>query len=253
MKFGKPSKSLESYYDNRRKDQEMLEQMVMPGDFELDKKSMSKKELGKKVREEYPLYFLEMNSRQDAFIRVKNEFGRTPNRRLFEAGNKEGKTFSGISEDLAHAMGFRPWLKKDDPDYKINIKTPNIGMIGCETHKHSVAEKIEPLLRWMTPKVCLPVFKPGPTGVLTKLVLTNDAWGKKLGSIIYIRSYDEEAASYEGIDFDWIHWDEPPPEAVFKAAERGKVVTNAPSWFTMTPLKEAWIHSMLSMRAAIVI
>ena len=237
----------------RRKDQELLEQMVMPEDFAADKAKLTKAELDAKIREEYPFYFMEMNSKQDVFVRVKNEFGRTPKRRIFESGNKVGKSQFGMAEDLAHSMGFRAWLKKDDPDYKIDIKTPNIGMIGCETYKHSVAEKIEPVLRWMTPKTCLPVFKPGPTGVLSKLTLTNDAWGKKLGSIIYIRSYDEEPSSFEGIDYNWIHWDEPPPEDIFKAAERGKVVTNAPSWFTMTPLKEAWLYSMLSMRAATVV
>ena len=237
----------------RRKDQELLEQMVMPEDFAADKAKLTKAELDAKIKAEYPLYFLEMNSRQDVFVRVKNEFARTPKRRLFEAGNKQGKTYAGCAEDLAHGMGFRPWLKPEDPDHKIEIKRPNIGMIGCETHKHSVAEKIEPLLRWLTPKVCLPVFKPGPTGVLSKLTLTNDALGKKLGSIIYIRSYDEEPASFEGIDYDWIHWDEPPPEDIFKAAERGKVVTNAPSWFTMTPLKEPWIYDMLTLRAATVV
>ena len=238
---------------SRRKDQELLETMVMPDDFGKMSAGITKAELDARIREEYPFYFLEMNSRQDVFVRVKNRFGRTPKRRLFEAGNKEGKTYAGLAEDLAHGMGFRGWLQKGDPDYRIDIKAPNIGMIGCETHKHSVAEKIEPMLRWLTPKVCLPVFKPGPTGVLSVLTLTNDYLRKKSGSKLHIRSYHEEAKSFEGIDYDWIHWDEPPPEGVFKAAERGKVVTNAPSWFTMTPLKCPYLYDLLTCRAATVV
>lgn len=159
-------------------------------------------------------------------------------------------TWAGLAEDLAHMMGFRPWLKEDDPDFRIDIKVPNIGMIGCETYKHSVAEKIEPMLRFLTPSICQPVFKPGPTGVLNILTLPFDCFGKKCGSKVYLRSYDEQPSSFEGIDYDFLHWDEPPPLQIFQAAERGKVVTNAPSWFTMTPLKEAWIFEKLSNRAA---
>ncbi|MCP4597072.1 hypothetical protein, partial [Neptuniibacter sp.] len=55
---------------------------------------------------------------------------------------------------------------------------------------------------------------------------------------------------FEGIDVHWAHWDEPPPKAILQAAERGKVVTNAPSWFTMTPLKEAYIYDEYSLKAA---
>jgi phage terminase large subunit-like protein len=124
-------------------------------------------------------------------------------------------------------------------------------MLGCETYKHSVAEKIEPMLRWLVPSTCQPVFKPGPTGVLNILTLPFDAKGGKCGSKMHIRSYDEQASTYEGQDYDFQHWDEPPPEDILVAAERGKIVTNAPSWFTMTPLKSPFIFDRFSSRAAI--
>jgi len=217
-----------------------------------DFSKLSKAELDKKLKQEFPLFFLKMNDAQERFIRVKNIHGKTPKRRLFETGNKVGKTLMCLAEDIAHAIGYRCWLLPEDPDYKIDTKLPNIGMIGCETYKHSVAEKIEPLLRWMVPKSCQPVFKPGPTGVLNVVTLPYDAHGRKLGSKIFIRSYDEDPAAFEGIDFDgFIHWDEPPPEKILKAAERGKVVVNAPSWFSMTPLKEPYLYELFSSRAAI--
>jgi len=209
-------------------------------------------ELYKRIVQEFPLMFLEMLPSQERFIRVKNGSGRTPRRRLYEAGNKNGKSEIGVAEDLAHALGYRPWLDEDDPDYKIPIKVPNIGLVCGETVMHSIAEKIEPTFRRLAPKHAKPVWKPGPTGVLMKLTLTIDPkTGKKLGSQIYFRSYDQRPETFEGIDFDWIHWDEPPPEEHLKAAERGKVVTNAPSWFTMTPLKEPYIFDQFSSKAAI--
>ena len=211
----------------------------------------TKEELYQKVIDEYPLFFLELNDAQDRFVRCKNASSKTPKRRLFEAGNKVGKTFSGIAEDIAHAIGYRPWLNKDDPDYKIDIKVPNEGLIGCETMMHSVPEKIEPMLKLLIPKTCQPKFKPGPTGVCIRVTLPHGAEGEKCGSTIHIRSYDQRPDTFEGIDFHFIHWDEPPPESVFKAAERGKMVTNAPSWFTLTPLKEPYIYDQFSLKAGI--
>ena len=229
----------------------MRRQKVVFTDDVGEKPPENREELKARIKRDYPLFFLEMNDAQNRFIRVKNSKGLTPKRRIFESANKVGKSLIGIAEDLAHMMGFRPWLNKDDPDYLIDVPVPNIGMIGCETYKHSVAEKIEPMLREYAPSTCQPIFKPGPTGVLNVLTLPFSAEGKKCGSKLFIRSYDEEPGAFEGIDFHWIHWDEPPPQKILVAAERGKVVTNAPSWFTMTPLKEPHIFENYSQRAAI--
>jgi phage terminase large subunit-like protein len=201
------------------------------------------------LKMELPLYFMTMNRAQRPFIRYKNKEGRTPKRRLLEHGNKAGKTRIGIAEDIAHAIGVRPWLGVDDPDYKVDVKLPNNGLIGCETMVHSVAEKIEPELRRLIPKHCNPVFKPGAQGTLMRVTIPNDLDGKKLGSVIHLRSYDQSPDDFEGLDYDWIHWDEPPPEKILNAAERGKIVTNAPSWFTMTPLKEPYIYDKYSLHA----
>lgn len=208
-------------------------------------------DLKEDLKKQFPLFFFKMNGAQDRFIRVKTVNGTTPRRRLFEAGNKCGKTEIGLLEDLAHMMGFRPWLLPEDPDYKIDIAVPNQGMLGCETYKHSVAEKIEPRLRFYVPEICQAQFKLGPQGVLNILTLTLDVHGNKCGSKLHIRSYDEQASSYEGQDYNFIHWDEPPPRDVWLAAERGKIVTNAPSIYTMTPLKEPWIYDELSLKASI--
>jgi len=198
---------------------------------------------------EYPLFFMEFNRAQQRVSDQRNVKGQTPRRLLFEAGNKVGKTEWGIAEDIAHAIGYRIWLEKDDPDYKIDIKVPNMGLIGCETMMHSVPEKIEPTLRRLIPKHCNPVFKLNPQGVVKTITIQNGFEGEKCGSVIHVRSYDQRPDTFEGIDFDWIHWDEPPPKDILQAAERGKIVTNAPSWFTMTPLKEPYIYDEFSLKS----
>ena len=197
------------------------------------------------------LMLMQMNRKQEEFIRIKNRFGRTPKRRFFTAGNKTGKTRIGIAEDIAYSMGYRPWLKKDDPDYKIAVKVPNQGLIGCETMLESVPGKIEPELRLLIPSYCtVPEdWKNGSQGVLKSVTLRYNFLGEPCGSVINIRSYNQEARTFEGIDYDWEHWDEPPNEDILQAAERGKITTNAPSWFTMTPILGAYIRNRFSMKA----
>ena len=53
---------------------------------------MDKAEATAQIKKEYPLFFLEENPSQEKFIHLKNMAGETPKRRLFEAGNKSGKT-----------------------------------------------------------------------------------------------------------------------------------------------------------------
>jgi hypothetical protein len=202
-----------------------------------------------KLEGDFPLFFLEMHDGQKKFVHMKNFKGEVPKRRLCESGNKWGKTEIGIAEDLAHSFGCRVWLDENDPDYRIPIRVPNVGLIGCETMAHSVNEKIWPTLKRLIPKTCRWRAKKNQAGSIQTVTLETDPFGNECGSEIYIRSYNEEPDSFEGIDYHWIHWDEPPPKDRLQAAERGKVAKNAPSWFTMTPLKEAYIYDEYSLKA----
>lgn len=202
-----------------------------------------------KVRAALKLKFLRCNRVQDDFVRIKNRHGRMPRTRLFEAGNQSGKTTIGVAEDVAHAMGFRPWLEKNDPDFYVRIKVPNVGMVGCEVAGQTLAQRIEPLFREFIPAHCEPEIDRYSDGAMKCLTLTYDYFGNKCGSKIHFRSYVQGADTFEGLIFDWMHWDEPPPQAVLNAAQRGKIAGNAPSWFTMTPLKEPYIYDIFSLNA----
>jgi len=202
-----------------------------------------------KVRTYLKLFYLEMIPTQEEFIRCKNNRGKTPKTRLFEAGNQSGKTTTGVAEDIAHAMGFRPWLDPNDRDYRINIRVPNQGIVGCEVAGQVLAQNIEPKFMSLIPEYCGVSITRYSDGSIKSLTLANDFNGKPCGSTIHFRSYVQPAESFEGILADWIHWDEPPPRAILNAAERGKMKTNAPSWLTMTPLKEPYIYDLFSLNA----
>ena len=220
-----------------------------PGYREKLKADLESGKLEAQIQETFPLGLLERTPVQEEFVRVRNRFGRMPKTRLLEMGNQSGKTMIGIAEDLAHAMGFRPWLAKDDPDYRIPIKVPNVGMVGCEVAGQTLAQRIEPLFFELIPKFCDKQVSRYSDGSLKSLMLRYDYNGQPCGSTIHFRSYVQPAESYEGLISNWIHFDEPPPRAILTAAGRGKMSTNAPWWFTMTPLKEPYIYDLFSLKA----
>ena len=151
-----------------------------------------------KVRQYVKLAFLKMNRAQEPFIRVKNKRGRMPRTRVFESGNQVGKTTIGVAEDIAHAMGFRPWLSKDDPDYKIPVRVPNNGIVGCEVAGQTLTQRIEPEFMSLIPKYCGVTVSRYSDGSIKSIHLANDFNGKPCGSMIHFRSYVQPAESYEG-------------------------------------------------------
>jgi phage terminase large subunit-like protein len=210
---------------------------------------IDKEQIAESIKKYLPLYYLQMIPTQERFIRVKNKYGRMPKTRLFEGANQSGKSQIGVADDIAHAMGFRPWLEKNDPDYRIPIQVPNTGLVGCEVAGQTLAQNIEPRFMKFIPAYCGAEKTRYSDGSIKSLYLPYDFHGDPCGSTIHFRSYVQPAESFEGIIAHWIHWDEPPPQAILNAAERGKMSTNAPSWLTMTPLKEAYIYDIFSLHA----
>lgn len=192
------------------------------------------------------------NRAQAPFHYSRNLKGEIPRNRLLQGSNKVGKTKSGSAEDVAHALGFRPWLGEDDPNRKINISVPNNGLILGETLTNSVDKKLVPDILMFIPTKCFgpkgveSCTKRNNQGVIVRINIPFMPDGqKRCGSQIYFGSYDQTSDIQEGIDWHWIHYDEPPDHENYIALERGKVAYDGRSWLTMTPLKEPWIHDTL--------
>lgn len=64
-------------------------------------------------------------------------------------------------------------------------------------------------------------------------------------------SYEQEAKLFESHDYDWAHFDEPPPRKIFIAVKRGLTDRLGPCWFTATPLKEAWVKREIIAKAGV--
>lgn len=200
-------------------------------------------------REEEGIRYYKPNRAQALFHYAINKDGGICRTRVLQGSNKVGKTCGGIVEDIAHALGYRPWLQEDDPNYKINVSVPNNGLILGETIVTSVDKKLSPeLLRWL-PKRCMYETRKNPQGVIVKVKIPYGIKGEKCGSTIHLGSYDQPPDTQEGIDWGWVHYDEPPPHENYIAVERGKIAGDARSWLTMTPLKEPWILDQIIERA----
>lgn len=183
------------------------------------------------------------HKKQDSFHRDKSAI------RIASGGNRSGKSTAGINEDVAHALGYRPWLKSDDPDYKVDVRVPNKGLICGESFQEQVKKVIVPKLLG-DPETGIPGAIPtheisdtkkNPQGVVTYIRFKN-------GSQIFLQSYDQPVDLFESADYDWFHGDEPPPRPIWVAVQRGLTDRRGRSWLTMTPLKEAWLYDELYSR-----
>lgn len=163
--------------------------------------------------------------------------------RVVQGGNRSGKSACGINEDVAHSLGYRYWLKDDDPYYKVDVRVPNTGLIVGESFSEQIEKVINAKLLGdpdkgipgAIPPRMIRGTKKNHTGVVTRISLTN-------GSKIFMQSYDQDADSFESADYDWIHYDEPPPREIWVATQRGLTDRLGRTWLTMTPIKEPWIY-----------
>ena len=169
--------------------------------------------------------------------------------RIMSAANRSGKSTAGINEDVAHSLGYRPWLPETDPHRKINIQVPNKGLICGETFGEQIDKVLVPKLLG-DPESRTPGALPtqelaqavkNQQGIINYIRLKN-------GSEIFLQSYDQKVDLFESADYAWAHLDEPPPRPIFVAIQRGLADRVGRWWITMTPLKEPWIYDELFSR-----
>lgn len=157
--------------------------------------------------------------------------------RLLVGGNRSGKSTEGIAEDIAYSVGFR------HDGSKLNIPPPpSKGIIMVKKRSLSVDQVVMAKLKSFVAKDWIESTKNGHDGFVERINWKN-------GSVTYIGSYYQESGAQEGLDWDWVHFDEPPPRPVWIAVRRGLVDRGGRAWFTMTPLNCPWIYNELYQKA----
>ena len=177
--------------------------------------------------------------------RKQSEFFASPAPiRLFQGGNRSGKTTAGVLEDVAHVLGYRPWLSRSDPMYKVNVRIPSHGRIVVPEFKEAAGKVMVPkLYEWVPPSIIAPGYpKKNQIGIET-------SWKFNNGSEFEIMTNEQDTKAFEGWAGDWAHYDEPLDRDKYIATQRGLVDHNGRSWFTLTPLSAAWIYDELVLKA----
>lgn len=169
---------------------------------------------------------------QDAFHRSSARI------RLFQGGNRSGKSTAGALEFVSFLLGYRPWLDRSDPNYHTPIKPPVIGRIICEDFKATASNVIIPKLREWLPPDQVKRTRRNQVGVEAEWELHN-------GSKFFIMTNEQDDSLFESSDIDVVWFDEPPRRPVFIGTWRGLTDRMGYCWLCMTPLKEPWIYDEL--------
>jgi phage terminase large subunit-like protein len=213
-----------------------------------------KEEIKRRKREESIRYYVVKpdgtisppHPNQDKFHRDKSL------RRVVLGGRRSGKSESGIREDVAHSLGYRPWLEEGDADRTIDIPIPNKGLIIGEKFEEQVKNVLVPKLLG-NPAMGIPGAIPlseidpkrppkkNSRGVVVDIFFRN-------GSTIHLQSYDQGMDAFQSADYHWAHPDEPPPRPIWVAIKGCLTDHNGRIWVTMTPLKEPYFYDEVVCR-----
>lgn len=148
--------------------------------------------------------------------------------RVFFGGNRSGKTTGGANECR--------WISEGTHPFK-TFRLPNKGCIVLQDFQTHAKDIMEPKIREWFPPGLIVSSETNSVGAIVKYRLRN-------GSTIDVKSHEQDLKVFEGSDYDWVWFDEPPPEAIFKALWRGLTDRRGIAWFTGTPLTEPWLYDV---------
>lgn len=140
-------------------------------------------------------------------------------------GNRSGKSTCGIAEDLWVATGTHPYIRPP---------VPNRGRIGVTDFK-VLEQVIWPKIEEYLPRDAVAEYRKGAKGLVTGVLFKNK-------SFFDIMSYEQLPMKWESVDLDWVHFDEPPPLAIWRATRPRLIDRDGRVWFTLTPLEEPWLY-----------
>lgn len=206
--------------------------------------SLAKEEV--RLLRENALTYYKPHAKQEAFHTCANYHCR-----YARTGNRFGKSEMGAAEDVAFALGFRPWYPKDDPRRTLGIPAhPTKGLIITTdwdkstevfTSEEDGVNKGK-LFKYIPKKAYLGATR-NHSGAIDHVRVLHVSGGTSVIHLDTVKSFKQNPLGQESSSWDWIHYDEPVPEKMRVAVARGLVDRNGKEWFTCTPLTEPWIDT----------
>lgn len=176
--------------------------------------------------------------------------------RYARTGNRFGKSEMGAAEDVAFAIGYRPWIPEGNPLRTLGIPAhPTKGLIVTTDWDKSEeiftsfedGPNLGKLWKYLPKSKLYPdpehCFTRNHSGSIDKIRVKHISGGVSTINFDTVKSFKQNKLGAESSTWDWIHYDEPPPEERYNADIRGLIDRDGRVWFTCTPLEEPWIDA----------
>lgn len=193
-------------------------------------------------------------------------------RRYARTGNRFGKSEMGAAEDVAFALGYRPWIAEgitlrtlgltdNVPEEFWDVELRYLGIPKHSTKGLIVTTDWDKSTEVFTsqesganqgklfkyiPKSSFVEATKNHSGAIDRVVVKSLWGGNSVIHLDTVKSYKQNPLAFESGAWDWAHFDEPVPEGLYKALSRGLVDRGGKAWFTCTPLTEPWLDTKFS-------
>jgi hypothetical protein len=226
----------------------------------------------KQLRQSYGLNFYNPHYKQDLFHSNGDKTGR-----YSRFGNRTGKTVSGAAEDVSWCVGGRLFYREtfDVIDGNRNVVRRHVGsrdhplvtkgipnhpvkgLLVCsdwDKAKEIFTNRAGSYENWgdlfqLIPTEALGrphVSRGGHVDQIPIKRLSEFGGGESLLYVDTVESYKHARLSQESSDWDFIHYDEPPPQTMFISNKRGLTDRHGKFWINATALEEMWINDEFS-------
>lgn len=153
--------------------------------------------------------------------------------RLYIGGNRSGKSYGSVAEDIWWLTGTHPYLATPEP--------PVRGRLVCVDFSQGLQQIIFPIIKGLLPASALinGSWEDSYSTLYKTLTLSND-------STLEFMSYEQDLEKFAGTSRHFVHYDEEPPLHIFNECNARLVDTNGRYWISMTPVEGlTWTHEKL--------
>lgn len=154
--------------------------------------------------------------------------------KMFLGGNRSGKTYAGVSEDVIN-------LTKDTRFKQFDYTEPTRGRIVAVDMVRGVEQIILPYVKQFLPVSSLINGSWEDSYHNSKALLTLAD-----GATCEFMSYEQSTEKFAGTSRHFVHYDEEPPMNIYNECQARLIDTNGYSYMTMTPVEGAtWVFDKI--------
>lgn len=140
--------------------------------------------------------------------------------------HNSGKSTAGVNELIWNCLGTHPFKR---------CRTPIKSAVILSDYENHCKNIFEPKLTEWAPPNSYKVER-NQSGAIRRIMWNN-------GSVTDVYSHDQDKKVFEGSDYSFALFDEPPPAWLFKSVWRGLTDHGGYAVITATPLMDPWLYN----------